>query len=527
MARPLSRNDRFASGLVDIEEWHRDPSALIDRRDGTMVRKSTMPRAAVGQPRLTLQPDMSRLLTSTVIGSGSEGVAALVHQANYEEPVNFGGGMVPVNRTVVKLRSIEKIDGQLPVLVQRTVAREIVQGLIAAWLRLPFLTGVSDWWMWTGRVLPRPVLPHHLMPHFTKSLCNFDISDLFDEAGAAYIRERYVKLRHEPKPSGKSWRDAYYALRRRELESRRIVQLPLIVIEQSNAGDDTLWKMLRESHIIERSDAKWRYFSAQIRTIAAMTALLQADYGWIHGDMSAGNIILSSTKRELPPAFARLPPLPPPEFAGRLYVPSFIDLSRSAVRPSLAEAQFPTEARLRSPSFRNDAIAYVDGYANGAQFSRTADMRRLGLSLCTLIVGETCHPTRQSVTFEQLDARIVYVARMLLDVPAAWAATGDWAALRPSDDTCMARSRTFGIFLVNIAWVCDYMRRIEEMARTGASAVDLAYVRQRFELYMAMEREISHDLNPYSGWLLERHPHLADGDIRAPASVVLWDALAV
>lgn len=522
----LSRNDRFASGLVDIEEWHRDPSALIDRRDGTMVRKSTMPRPAVGHPGLMLQPDMSRLETSTVIGSGSEGVAALVRQDNYEEPVKFAGGVPPINRTVVKLRNIEKIDGKLPVLVQRTVAREIVQGLIAAWLRLPFLTGISDWWMWNGRVLPRPVRPHHLMPHFTKSLCNFDISDLFDETGANYIRERYVKSRHENKPHGQSWRDAYFALRYRELKSRRITQLPLIVIEQSNAGDDTLWKMLRDSRVIERSDAKWRYFSAQIRTIAAMTALLQEEYGWIHGDMSANNIILSSTKREMPPAFSRLPALPLPELAGRLYVPSFIDLSRSAIRPSLAEAQFPTEARLRSPSFRNDAIAYVDGYANGTQFSRTADMRRLGLSLCTLIVGETCRE-RPSVRFEQLDARIVYVARMLLDVPASWATTGDWAALRPNDDACMARSRSFGIFLVNVMWVCDYMQRIEEMARSGTTPDGLAYVRQRYELYMAMEREISHDLNPYSGWLLERHAHLAADDIRTPASVVQWDALAV
>lgn len=516
-----SRDNRFHSALIDTEVWHAAPdNTWGDRRSGSMLRKDPRERAAYGCKNITLRPGVSRLITATLIGSGAEGVAAIVHQANLVEPAQWRDGE-PHNRTVIKLRAVEKHNGKLSLLMVRTIARELTQGLAAAYLRVPFVTGISDWWLWYANTLPAP-LPYHVHPLLPRPQAKFDVSDLFDPPTATEIRRRYVRMHGGHAEEG-SWDRAYLTMRRRQLASGEITQLPLVVMEQANAGDDTLWALLQRERVIVRAADNWRFFSAQMRLLALMVAHLQQEYGWIHGDLSANNIILASSRRDMPPAFARLGPVARPELRGRLYVPSFIDLSRSAMRPSLTEAQFPPDVRGRQPTFRADAIAYVDG---GNDFSRTADMRRVGLSLCLLIVKQTCAPA-PSVTFEQLDARIVRVARLLIDVPVAWARTGDWAARRTDGHTCTARSRTFGTFLTNLLWMCDYMARIEALAAGTPAADDARYVRDRFALFAAMEIEISHDLNPFLGWLLTLHPAAVADDMRQPEIVAQWDALAL
>jgi len=519
----LSREQAFLAALVDTEDWHADQTPWSSRRTGTMLRKDPKPRPIYGRDRGMLVPGMSRLQTSKVIGCGSEGLALIVHQVNWLEPIKFRNGEAPRNRTVVKLRNVERVNGKLPLMVLQTVARELVQGLVAAHLHVPFLAGISNWWLWFGEALP-PVEPHHVMPHLPPHRCRFDVTDLFDAPTASEIRRRYVRKLHVPLAAGENWDSAYLRIRTEQLKTQQVDQLPLVVIEQPNAGDDTLWDMLIAQRVLVRSAETWRYFSAQIRLIALMVAHLQTEYAWIHGDMSASNIILASGRREMPPTFRQLPPFVLPELRGRLYAPTFIDLSRSALRPSLVESLSPRQPHERRPTFRRDAIAYVDGYAGGTEFSRTADMRRLGLSLCTLIVGQTCGPT-PSVSFAQLDARIVRVARLLIDAPAAWAATGDWKAPRTDEHVCLARSHSFGRFLTNLLWMLDYMSRIELVATNGGSAVELDYLRKRFDLFFAMEKEISHDLNPFSGWLLAQHPHLGDDDMRRPETVARWDVL--
>lgn len=516
----LSRDNRFGSALIDVEAWHRDPGSWNEYRAGSMMRKDPWPRPVYGRSGAMLTPGMSRMATATLIGSGSEGVAAIVHQANYVEPAQWRNGE-PRNRTVVKLRAVERHHGQMSLLARRTIARELVQGLVAAYLHVPFVTGISEWWIWRGHTLP-PFEPHHVMQHLPRTRCSFDVSDLFDAPTATEIRRRYVRMNGGHAVGG-NWDQAYLAMRLAQLTDPNMHQLPLVVMEQANAGDETLWAMLLRERVIVRADDNWRYFRAQMRLLALMVAHLQSSYGWIHGDLSANNIILASTRRDMPPAFATLGPLARPELRGRLYVPSFIDLSRSAIRPALVEAQFPQTPTGRSPTFRRDVIAYVDG---DTDYSRTADMRRIGLSLCLLIVGQTCAP-RPNVTFEQLDARVVRVARLLIDAPAAWAATGDWAALRTDGHSSTARSRSFGVFLTNLLWMCDYMARVEALAGNSAPAVaDVRYVTERFELFRAMETELSHDLNPFLGWLLTLHPTAVADDMRSPDVVARWDVLA-
>lgn len=515
----LSRDNRFGSALIDVEFWHRDPATWNEHRSGSMLRKDPRPRPVYGRSGAALTPGMSRMATAALIGSGSEGVAAIVHQANYVEPSLWRTGE-PRNRTVVKLRTVEKHNGHMSLLMRRTIVRELTQGLVAAYLHVPFVTGIADWWMWFGHTLP-PTQPHHVMPHLPRFRCNFDVSDLFDAPTATEIRRRYVRM-HGGHAHNGNWDQAYLLMRTEQLNTRQVQQLPLIVLEQANAGDETLWAMLIRERVIVRSADNWRYFCAQLRLLALMVAHLQSAYGWVHGDLSANNIILASTRRDMPPAFATLGPLARPELRGRLYVPSFIDLSRSAMRPALVEAQFPRTDAGRNPAFRRDAIAYVDG---DTDYSRTADMRRIGLSLCLLIVGQSC-VAAPNVPLEQLDPRIVRVARLLIDAPAAWAATGDWAALRTDGHSSTARSRSFGRFLTNLLWMCDYMARVEALAGVAAPPVaDVRYVTERVELFCAMEKELSHDLNPFLGWLLTLHPAAAADDMRSPDVVARWDVL--
>jgi hypothetical protein len=512
------RRDLVMRALAAVEAWHRDPAARCT--SGAMTRKSPQPRQAVGNASVTLRPGMSRLATAELLGGGAEGVALRVHQADYVEPVLFPGGRVPRFRTVVKLRRVETRDGTIQVIVRQTVARELTQGIIAAWLHLPFIASITHWWLWAGD----PVLveqPHHVAPHLRRRgmPVPYDITDLMDAATATAARRQYVVHAGVRATPTTNWDAEYLELRTAELRRAGRHLLPLVVIEQPNAGDTSLWELLRKRRLLCHGSANWRFVRAQLRLVAGMVAHLQEKYRWIHGDLSLSNIVMTA-RDKTPDAFAlvgaaldgdalRLPGAP------ERWLPTFADLSRSAIHPALADAQFAQNGPDRSPSFFRDAIAYVDGFgADG--FSHTADMRRLGLSLCQLIAFESCAP-RAQLTVAQLDTRIVRTARLLLDVPAAWADV-DFAKPRSNTDSlCTARLPRFQQLVANILWLCDYMEHIERGDRT--------YTRERYALFDALATEVSLNLNPYSGWLLERHPALDADDIRRPALVARWDVL--
>jgi len=526
-----TRRDELMCALADVEAWHNDPASTVERRRGYMTRKSLLPREVVGRPGVRLTTGMSRLITAAVVGAGTEGVAVRVHQADYLEPSQFPGGQAPRHRTIVKLRRIEQHNGVLSVSVRQTVARELVQGLVAASIRLPFVAGITHWWLWDGAPAPRPTEAYHVVPQLHGAV-PYDISDLFDARMASEVRRRCARQMSELTPApGSTWDQHYLNLRLVELQRLRVTVLPLVVIEQPNAGETTLWNLLCNERLAARSDDNWRFVRAQLRLVAAMTAYLQEHHQWIHGDMSLNNIVMAQ-RADLPRTFDWL------SYAvdvgelrlrgsSHIWVPTFADLSRSAIKPERVQEAFSPGNRLRSPTFYRDAIAYVDGYDGGRGFARTADMRRVGLTLAMLImrqVGVADAP----LAFTQLDARLVRVARLLLDAPAAWANV-DFRCLRShTTSLCTARSPTFQAFVANILWTCDLLDRVERMATpTPPADADVAYVRQRMGVFAAVSTAISHDLNPYLGWLMAQQPQLdAPGaDMRQPALVARWNVL--
>jgi len=516
--------------LADVETWHRDPAAITPRRRGFMTRKSPKPHDVMGRANVQLQAGMSRLITATLIGAGTEGVAVRVHQANYLEPTQFDERNPPRHRTIVKLRRVEQYNGSLSVGMRQSVARELVQGVAAAWMHLPFVAGITHWWLWDGAPAPRPVEQYHIVPRLAGAV-PYDISDLFDAHTASMVRKRCARQMSQTTPAaGITWDQHYLELRRAELRRAQVTVLPLVVIEQPNAGETTLWNLIIESRLLVRNAENWRFVRAQLRLVAAMTAHLQEHHQWIHGDMSLNNIVMAQ-RFDLPHTFSRLSYVVDPNElrlhgSRHIWVPTFADLSRSAAAPPTVQRLF-SPGGMRSPTFYRDAIAYVDGFDGGHGFSHTADMRRVGLTLAQLIVGQVC-VERAPLAFTQLDARIVRLARTLVDAPAEWIPV-DFARPRGATTSlCTARSASFQTFMVNILWLCDFLARLERMASpVPPTDAQIATMRGSCALFAAVGTTISHDLNPYLGWLLAAHPQLdAPGaDIRQPALVARWDQL--
>ena len=516
------RRDAVMRSLAAVEAWHKDPTAPRATNVGIMTRKSPHPREATGATGVMLRPGVSRLTTAELLGGGAEGVALRVHQADYMEPSLFPGGRAPRFRTIVKLRRVETRDGTIQVIVRQTVARELTQGIVAAWLHMPFIAGITHWWIWDGRP-PPAVQPHHASPLLRQRgvPVPYDITDLMDAATATAVRRQYVLHAGVRAPATANWNAEYLEVRVAELRRAGRHVLPLVVIEQPNAGDVSLWSLLRTRRLLCHGTANWRFVRAQLRLVAGMVAHLQETYRWIHGDLSLSNIVMTA-RDKTPSAFGLVGAALDGEAlrlagAAERWLPTFADLSRSAIDPGLANEQFAQNNPDRSPTFFRDAIGYVDGFgASGRDFSHTADMRRLGLSLCQLIAFESCAP-HAPLTVAQLDVRIVRAARLLLDVPAAWADVDFAKPCSNTESLCTARLSRFQQLVADILWLCDYMEHIERG--------DRVYTRERYALFDALATEVSLNLNPYSGWLLERHPALDADDIRRPALVARWDML--
>jgi hypothetical protein len=466
-------------------------------------------------------------------GSGSEGIALVVQKADY-----LASAAQSPHRVVVKLRVHEYTRARRNLMELQCIARELVQGVLAEALGMPFVVGLSHWWMWDGSVYPAATDRHHVHPLPRPGV--FDVTDLLSvEAAFKTRRERVlVEMPSACETPLHNWHSLYQRMRAQQVSQPGFRQLPCIVMEQSNAGETTLYDMVRTFRLLDRTyPGGWAFVRAQVCIIAQMVAHLQDHFGWVHGDLYATNIVLRAYRSgELPDEYKALLRSPGGgaslrstdlALGGDYYVPRFIDLSRSAIDPARAVRQLAAAGARAAAlaTFEHDAIDYVDPCGASSSFSHTVDMRRLGLSLCALI-ARALHTSHKEthVPPERIDPRIVRVARMLIGVPVerltpALLALGTRA---PGATTCTAKSRTFDEFISRVVWLDAYLESVERLAMGIGEASDRARAvgPGAVDTCLAVERHVSCDLNPWIAWAVSADPAFeAADDPRRPAAV--------
>lgn len=563
MASP--RDIEFTASMLDVQRFHRTPMGpLMSSRRYELFRHGTKPVDAAGSTRRQLWPGQSRLLTGRVIGCGAEGIAVLVPSADYYEQVMHttlhSEGVSSRSKEVVKLREVHTDVGRASMMLQ-TVARELVQGSLATHLRLPFVVGLRRWRL-ADVSCARPTRrePHHITLPGAQF---YDTTDLLSREEATYARQRYVSaatgVAVPHNATSAQVDERYAALRDAALLRYDRLQLPLVVMEQQSAGDTTLRRFIEREHLLLES--RWQFLRVQILLVAAAVAHLQREHAWMHGDLQLANVVMWEG------TYSRYAPLPRDIASsnlrmrttgsgvwraftqddlrlagtGKIYMPRFIDLSRSAIDPVRANRLIPRAVTAeRSELFHAHAVAYMDGY------STTADMRRFGLMLCVEIIHAALCARENAPDYTSLQVmewRAVHVARTLAAGDATWAhfygAHGDWVrrAVPGEGCTCTAESPTYLVFIYHVSRFEEYMLRVERLARDtkGPAAISTAQfiierdaLRAQSSEMLALATTISNDLNPYLGWMRElAGPAIESDDIRQPARVLDWRILSV
>jgi hypothetical protein len=561
----FSGDERFSRSLLDAQRFHAHPFDCIPPgrgrdlfRHGVLPVRAYVPR---GQQRTTppplLHPGQSRLVTGEVLGCGTEGLAVDVPAADYYEQTMqtqlHADGVQHGWHDVVKLREVIA-SREHPAFLLQTTVREIVQGAFVVHLKIPFVQGAQRWFL-ANRVAatPHPREAHHLALEGRF----YDPTDLLSREEATFARRKYLSAVASvsyPSNTPADQIDRHYAAHRDSVLTRRDrVQLPLVVIEQRSAGSVTLRSLIADERLFAKRN--WPFLRATLLVVVGAVEYLQRRHRWMHGDLALSNIVLRRkpffAKYKLPSEIrdhVRVRTLPSGHWreldaadlrhGESVYLPRFIDLSRSAIDPEVGDRLTPPAAAAeRSALFRAHAIDYMDGY------SRTADMRRLGLMLCIEVIERSLvarEGARDYVSLQDLEWRVVHVARALAGGSAAWVehviAHGDFNRRTVSGEGCTstAHSKTFWAFLLNLAHFEEYMARIEALLRKLPDqlpfeqyAAERDALRARASSMLDLATAISSDLNPFLGWLVHLAPNIEHDDWRRPTVVLDWHVFAV
>jgi hypothetical protein len=453
-----------------------------------------------------MPPRLAELLrTGQFLGAGSEGVAIKV-AARGEAP------------TVVKLITMrpsmtETMDRRS----RARVGRELMQLQLVHDLRMPFLPSSYTWFVY-DRAMPALRARHLVGPSLRGGI---DATDLLGEAVATRARHRMLE-RLEPETARRlnpadvaGVAQAYAEMRRGQLGEAQTP--PVVVIRQEWRGDETFNSLVETQRLYARPTGAWRFVSALMAVVLQMVARLQADYGWIHGDLSTSNVVLRqyAGKHPLPAdmhAFqvrGRALAAEDLMFGGSTWVPSFVDLSHAGLdTPGPLPLAKNIMEQLVQPSHR---------------FSATVDVQRLGLWLCQLVAyGVAVGPGRpRHLPVGDICLNFLRLGIWMLEAPQ-WYVT----------DVALVWFPTHRTFVRAVAWYLHYAYTLIRASSGTATPDELGFVSLggtqpgQFALLEKLHDYIGGVLNHSAKLVVERRTDPAAADHRLPSTAPTWDVLA-
>lgn len=564
--------EHVKQALYDVQLYHANKQVVPPGRARSLLRQNSAVARATGGPARPLLKRDPRLSGAELVGSGAEGAVLKVLRADWDEQAVSLTDQQRRHPLAIKLCTVvvRKDAGESQ--HSRAALREVVQGFLAHAANLQFVAPLRDWGLCdVSQGQPAPDASYrigHRLPQ-TATLDGrppIESTDYMPPDVARRVRERalhYERRRHNnsKKNNGAAAaptaaaevREEYLRLRQHEL-SADSAQLPVMITEQDYCGHYSLGDLLSQHCLLIASDTQWRFVRNLFFVVLQALEWNQQQVGWQHGDCSLSNIVLSewTCRRQLPVRFQRfrVPSSAGPAqqcditpealqmmTGGVVYLPWFVDLSRSALRLDIAERLLP-DCPQRSDRFLAQMIDYRCGYASNQPryagradlYSRTLDVRFCGLSFAHLIV-EQLRCNRLSLS--QLDARPVRLAAAMIAPGESWVAIRNFD--RVSNDS-PARSSHWQSFMGKMLFVWYYLqclatRCVQPTAQSyrpflpAADNIEPTLAR-RDEWYAAWN-DVWHDLSPYMSWALARHPDLERDDVCVPQRALLWDVFYV
>jgi hypothetical protein len=328
-------------------------------------------------------------------------------------------------------------------------------------------------------------------------------------------------------------------------------RLPPLVMIQPRVDGVALGTVLRAEFQSPRHRDNLR------RVVRALASLMKwlndPPRSMVHGDLSPSNVMISP-----------IATLPAGDTLTSTVAPVFRDAFRHAhsSRAAYTWIELPTLgarpatltlvdlSRAYMPALRTQLLVETDTpafrLAAGTPFyglSRSADMRRFALTMCTTVAGlyaieadlspHVSDAERIASLRRELSVEYVRLAASLLALPASW--ISESTALLPCDAIATSlyspRSETFGEFVVNVAHVVLFLTHVVDLieGRVEVFARE-PHLPSGDDVIALVNDRVSIDLAPYTATIFR---HLALGeydsadDLATPYRVSLWRELNV
>jgi hypothetical protein len=484
----------------------------------------------------------------------------------------LGGGsdgfVLQIGRRVVKVREITT-DHCL-----RFAAREIVAGTLARLLAMPHVAPLAEWRLWAGEdsglcarsmatAISAQIAGSPRVHDFIEMLPDRDVrtrayAHWCASHSAEFKRERRELVRALSAPQYAAHIEGQYARQRAAYLHTLERPHAFAVLTMPLGGQRTMFAMLMaDTTPWDRrwvSPRMWPVMRAHLCVLAHTLYALQMRYAFMHSDLNMSNIVLADA-RDLPAALRTmwLPADPWPSAAHVTpgagvtlrdldgMVPTIIDLSLATVDYRLAADTLGIAQNARTaPAARS----LLD---RRQQYSRTTDLRRLGLYLAYALAS-TCHhlvaPSRQGppdaqrwlhTLRERVDRRFAIVAVAMTTVSAQWAelvrGRPELAADAfrvPSKLPVDRRTPTFGGFVANVRAVQRYLRSVLQLLdperRPNAEMHrEAGALWPQHRLMMDALEVLVVDLNPHMDYVQRMYEaHERADDPLLPENVLRW-----
>lgn len=522
-------SNTFAGSFNDIQALFSMPCSSFQRehpgRFQSVLRKQEESDDLAGM-RNVLHEGTSRFMNAEYAGIGSDGFVLRVQACAYYERFGIQAALSAYNRggeVIVKVRKVPESN-------KVTVIRELFVGVMVRAHSLPFLSGISRWWVWSGFETSCGAFTcpstGGISSYLSADTC--DITDFLPHEARRQVRGYYCL-------GNGAVVEQYVEHCRRDTAGRYRVMM-----EYEAAGSCSLDSfMTRERILCTQTRNNWHFFRSMMLTLGQQLGVLQQRCHFMHGDLSAANVVLQSLDY-LPRDFGQFftvdagafRSLRPDDLAVGAHVrgafPTMIDLSRASFSDEFVHSTVSYYSRVVNPAdFEAVAWQPTHGATERAPigaFLPSLDIHRLGLSLAHIVfrVLYSDDPHRH-ISIQTMDVRIVNAIIRMLDMPAAWLTYTDFRKPRPGN-LCGTYAKTDQMhrFLVKLLYIVDTLSLLAEAIVSQAPA-DYNRVKERHPVFSVIWNHINYDLNDWMGWIKKANPDCDRDDVCRPEHFVRWD----
>ena len=519
-------SNTFGTSFSDIKGLYENPCSYLHthhpHRFQSVLRQQFQSDDYDGKRGL-LQENGSRFINGRFAGIGSDGFVLRIHARAYYErrgPQAADGAWRAGGEAIVKVRKVP--DGNKP-----TVIRELFVGVMVRAHSLPFLSGISRWWLWNGIETHcgafTDAATGGVSTYLPDGAC--DITDFLNDDARAKVRAYHASSGPLPQQ--------YIAYCRNDTAGRYRVML-----EFDSAGSCSLDSLLLDKRVLcTNTPNNWHFFRSLMMTLGQQLSVLQERCEFIHGDMSASNVVMSA-RNSCPADFRSFFVVDQGVFRALQHTdlcvgactggffPTMIDLSRASLGERFVHS---TMSYNPSNSANFNAVAWKSTHgaterAPVGAFLPALDIHRMGLSLAHLVFRalRSDDPKRR-ISVRTMDVRILNVIIRMLDVPATWMTYPDFHKPRPGN-LCGTYAKTDRMhqFLVKLVYLVDTLCLLADAIRSQ-NPDDYERVKERKAEFTVQWEHVNYDLNDWLGWIKKNHPDCDRHDICRPEYFVRWD----